>query len=378
MRKTRLTITAVTAAVTALLVAGIGVAPASATTENWPTQAEVTKAKQNAAASAAEYTKIQGLVRKSQSAAVSAATISLEKQNAYAASEAALQQATTKANNLQAQADTAKQAAVAANKRFGSITSQLYHSGGNSGLTTQLLMSQGNASQLLQRLSAMSRLTGLAASLHDSASQQANVASSLSAQAAAAQKVRAKLAGDAKTALAAAKSAQSAADAALASSQKQSKVAYQEMAELKNQSVQLQEKYAQHQAYLAALAAQRAAQGNSSSLYAVAQSITPDPAAAQAYARTQMSRYGWDSSQYTCLVDLWTHESGWRVNAYNASSAAYGIPQAWPGSKMATYGSDWMTSYVTQINWGLNYISSSYGTPCAAWSFELSHTPNWY
>jgi hypothetical protein len=204
------------------------------------------------------------------------------------------------------------------------------------------------------------------------------VAASLSAQAAAAEKVRAKLAGSAKTALDAAKAAQSAANSALAANQKQSAVAYKEMAELKNQSANLEKLYAEHQAYLAALAAQRAAQGNSSSLYAVAQGITPDPAAAQAYAQTQMNRYGWGSSQYSCLLQLWTHESGWRVNAYNASSAAYGIPQAWPGSKMASYGSDWMTSYVTQINWGLNYISTSYGTPCAAWSFEMSHTPNWY
>lgn len=378
MRNTRLTIAAVTATVVALLVAGIGAAPANAASEKWPTQAQVEKAKKNAAASASEYNKIEGLVRRSQSAAVSAATVSLEKQNQYASAEASLQQATAKADTLESQANAAKGAASTANKRFGAITSQLYLAGGNSGLTTQLLMSQGNASQLLDRLSAMSRLTGLASGLRSSASQEANVAASLSAQAAAAQKVRTKLAAEAATALAAAKSAQSAADAALASSQKQSKVAYVEMAELKNQSVKLQEKYAEYQTYLAALAAQRAAEGNGSSLYSVAQNITADPAAAQAYASTQMSRYGWGSAQFSCLVQLWTHESGWRVNAYNASSAAYGIPQAWPGSKMASYGSDWMTSYVTQINWGLNYISTSYGTPCAAWSFELSHTPNWY
>jgi hypothetical protein len=45
---------------------------------------------------------------------------------------------------------------------------------------------------------------------------------------------------------------------------------------------------------------------------------------------------------------------------------------------MATFGSDWMTNYRTQINWGLDYIRRSYGSPCAAWSFEMSHTPNWY
>ncbi len=85
-------------------------------------------------------------------------------------------------------------------------------------------------------------------------------------------------------------------------------------------------------------------------------------------ARTMMSsRYGWGASEYSCLSLLWQHESGWQVSANNPSSDAYGIPQALPGSKMSTYGGDWRTNPVTQIAWGLAYITSSYGTPCAAW-----------
>ena len=56
-------------------------------------------------------------------------------------------------------------------------------------------------------------------------------------------------------------------------------------------------------------------------------------------------------------------ESGWRVNADNPSSSAYGIPQALPGSKMATAGADWATNPVTQIRWGLGYIQDRYGSP---------------
>ena len=88
--------------------------------------------------------------------------------------------------------------------------------------------------------------------------------------------------------------------------------------------------------------------------------------------------YGWTGSQFSCLNDLWTHESGWRWNADNPQSGAYGVPQALPASKMASAGGDWQTNPATQIRWGLGYIRGRYGTPCAAWSFEMSHSPNWY
>jgi len=373
------TLGALVAVVAAVLIAGLGLAAPANAAEQWPTEAEVQAAKQNAAASEAVYNRIMALVQRNQAAAVAAAATALRKQNDYAKAENDYQQASAKAASLAAQADAAKRTADTANRRFGSIASQLYLAGGNSGLTTQLLLDHGDASQLLDRLSAMSRLTGLTAGLRDQASQQANVAAALSSQAADAQQARQRLAAAAQAALKAAQAAQQRADSALATSQKQSKTAYAEMAQLKKQSAELQQKDAEHKAYLEALARERAAQGSTDYLYQVSRSITPDPAAAQAYARSRLGAYGWGSSdQWSCLLQLWTHESGWRVNAYNPSSAAYGIPQAWPGQKMASYGADWMTSYVTQINWGLDYIRSSYGSPCGAWSFEMSHTPNWY
>jgi hypothetical protein len=78
----------------------------------------------------------------------------------------------------------------------------------------------------------------------------------------------------------------------------------------------------------------------------------------------------------SCLVPLWEGESGWRWNAENSSSGAYGIPQSLPGSKMATVAGDWRTNPVTQITWGLGYISERYGSPCGAWSFKQGH--GWY
>lgn len=86
------------------------------------------------------------------------------------------------------------------------------------------------------------------------------------------------------------------------------------------------------------------------------------------------SGYGWTGSQATCLDELWTEESGFSAYAANSSSDARGIAQNIGG---------WSASYQEgdasqQITWGLQYIAGRYGNPCAAWTFETSHTPNWY
>ena len=86
------------------------------------------------------------------------------------------------------------------------------------------------------------------------------------------------------------------------------------------------------------------------------------------------SGYGWTGRQATCLDELWTHESGFDAYAANPTSDARGIPQNISG---------WSASYQPgnvrqQVSWGLAYVKGRYGTPCAAWNFEMSHTPNWY
>jgi hypothetical protein len=104
--------------------------------------------------------------------------------------------------------------------------------------------------------------------------------------------------------------------------------------------------------------------------------VNVDPASAQGIARSMMAAsYGWGDDQFACLVALWNKESGWRVNAANPSGA-YGIPQALPGSKMASAGADWQTNPATQIAWGLGYIAGRYGNACGAWSH--SQSVGWY
>lgn len=105
-------------------------------------------------------------------------------------------------------------------------------------------------------------------------------------------------------------------------------------------------------------------------------SVVPDPGSAQAIAFDMVAGRGWGTGEFDCLVALWKKESGWRVNAHNKSSGAYGIPQALPGTKMGSAGADWETNPATQITWGLGYISGRYGTPCGAWGH--SQARGWY
>ncbi|RKS72012.1 hypothetical protein BZB76_4823 [Actinomadura pelletieri DSM 43383] len=104
----------------------------------------------------------------------------------------------------------------------------------------------------------------------------------------------------------------------------------------------------------------------------------PVPAGeAQKIAKSLMPRYGFSGDgQFGCLVKLWNKESHWNVHADNPSSEAYGIPQANPGSKMASAGPDWQNNATTQIKWGLGYIKGRYKTPCGAWSH--SQSVGWY
>lgn len=92
--------------------------------------------------------------------------------------------------------------------------------------------------------------------------------------------------------------------------------------------------------------------------------------AARAYAKDRIG-----AKQFSCLDVLWDHESGWRTFAHNGSGA-YGIPQALPGSKMASAGADWRTNPTTQVRWGLRYISGRYGSACSALNHYYRY--HWY
>ena len=88
------------------------------------------------------------------------------------------------------------------------------------------------------------------------------------------------------------------------------------------------------------------------------------------------NKFGYGDDQFSCFNDIIIRESNWDVHATNTASGAYGIPQALPGTKMASVADDWRTNPATQIIWGVQYMKSRYGSPCAAWAFKSAN--GWY
>jgi hypothetical protein len=108
---------------------------------------------------------------------------------------------------------------------------------------------------------------------------------------------------------------------------------------------------------------------------AVAPAPAPAAAPAGSFQDYAMAQLGGDGGQFSCLESLWGKESGWNPDAQNPTSSAYGIPQfldsTWAGTGIAKTSDGYR-----QIDAGLIYINSRYGSPCGAW--EHSQAVNWY
>ncbi|WP_132050389.1 MULTISPECIES: hypothetical protein [unclassified Curtobacterium] len=378
----------------ALVAPVVTAVPASAT--DYPSWQDVEKAKGNEQAKAAEVDKVQAALQSAQAEAATKSQAALDASAKATAAEADLSEATQTATSLQAQADQASATAKRAQTRAGQLAANLYRDGSTNQMTTRIATAK-DPDELLYQLGALDQLSSSWAGVMDEASVAAKTASSLHDQAKRAETERASLAQAAEERSAEAKSAEQVADAAVASTKDHSDELYAQLASLKDTSAATEQQYEVGQAVAAQAAAQRAAAkaaaeakasaaattttGSSASAgtsYPSTAGVTVDPAAAKAYARSVLGNYGWGDDQYGCLVSLWTQESGWRANALNSSSGAYGIPQSLPANKMSAAGADWRTNQNTQINWGLAYIKSSYGSPCGAWNHEMSVNPHWY
>ena len=81
------------------------------------------------------------------------------------------------------------------------------------------------------------------------------------------------------------------------------------------------------------------------------------------------------ATQYNCIDYIWTRESKWNPRA-GTPTGPYGIPQANPGTKMATFGRNWRYSPLVQVKWGIWYVNSRYGSACDALAFWKAH--GWY
>jgi hypothetical protein len=369
----------------------------------YPSWADVQAAKGNAAAKSVEVQKINALLDGLEQQASSLGAAAVKAGLAYAVARNNLDASTTKLNLLNDQTDKAHAKVADLKRQTGALAAQDYATGGaNLGLlkTMDTLQSQDG----LQNLDVLQIITQRTTDLYNRSRAAQAVALSLDEQQAAVQAENQRLAGDAQSKLAAAQDAQRAAQQKVTEEKKYSHTLVAQLASLKNTSTTVEQKYragvearaayeAQQEArQRAAAAAAAAAAANVRSAAPAPPSSGPgpvnvllpnipggavnDPGGAQAYASTRLSAYGWGGDQMSCLLKLWNQESSWMTNATNPSSGAFGVAQALPPDKYSSTGSDWLTNYRTQIDWGLGYIAGRYGSPCGAWDHETSN--NWY
>ncbi|MGG7305581.1 coiled-coil domain-containing protein [Curtobacterium sp. AB451] len=384
---------AATVVVGALVAPVVTAVPANAT--EYPTWQDVERAKGDEQAKKTEVARVQAALDSAQQAAAVKSQAALDASQKADAAEAALTSATQAATALQAQADHAAATAERAEQRAGQLAANLYRDSSTSQMTTRIATAK-DPSQLLYQLGALDQLSSTWADVMDDASVAAGTASSLHDQATRAEDERADLAARAESTASAAEDAEAVANAAVDDTQQHSDELYAQLAALKDTTATTEQRYQlgvqvaaqkaeqQRKREAAAAAAAAAATHTTTPATSVGSSypstggVVVDPSGAQAYARSAIGAYGWGSDQFSCLVSLWTQESGWRANALNTSSGAYGIPQSLPAEKMAVAGADWRTNAATQINWGLAYIHDAYGSPCGAWNHEMSVDPHWY
>ncbi len=328
-----------------------------------PTAAEVKKAKDAAAAAAKEVAAINVQVK---AAEARLETLQEEVAQSVAAQEQAAQSlADAEEALVQATANlaTARAARDNADRSLSGTAAELYMQGGDlQDLTTLVLAPPGVMSDLVVVIDHNAHrvrddLDAATSAAQDAATQERLLVTARNARDAAAQ--------DATDQVAAAK--------------KEAQRAGAEAATLATQQEKLAARLATLQKSAATLVNQREAAARLATTTLVGvQSAKGGPRAAQQIALSKMASFGWDATQFPCLVNLWNGESGWSWSAANPSSGAYGIPQALPGWKMASAGSDWLTNPATQIQWGMGYIKQVYGSPCATYNTWLARSPHWY
>jgi len=355
---------------------GLGVtAPAHAA--EYPSWDEVEAARGNAGATAATIANLSALLDGLQAEAASLGDVAVARGAEAELAQQQADRAASVASSLSDQADAAAKVATRSNAQASEIAAALYRSGGADLTGTLLLVSAKDSEGLLSRLGSLDRVGGRLTLALESAQVDRNQAEALSQQAMVAKSERDRLSADAATALATAQTAADAANAAVAQQQANLSQLYEQLASLKNTTVELEQQYR-----IGLESGNDPGAGGGGGDGGGGGVITPpgsdvnDPTAARYFAFAQLSAMGFGEEQYSCILWLWNRESGWRTNAYNASSGAYGIPQSLPGSKMAAVGADWRTNYQTQVRWGLIYIQGRYGSPCDAWAH--SEAVGWY
>lgn len=404
----------------AFVLSGGFITPAVAAQDAYPSWEEIEAARGNEAATAATISAINTALDGLQAQAAELGDAAVARQAEANVAQAAFDRATRNASALATSAALASEDAEESAATAAHIAAALYRSGGTDLTGRLLLLGEDESSQLLNQLGTLDRLGSQVDKALEQAQKDFNLSTSLSEQAEVARKERERLAATAQTSLAAAQTASAAADAAVGEQQQRLSTLYAQLASLKNTTVELEQQYRIGQTTQTG-GGSGGSDGSGGSSgdggggsgstdgsgdsggsdgsgdpqppddpappedpgtsgdpggFTVPGNEVNDAAAAQSFAYGQASAMGWGPDEHYCLLLLWNRESGWRTNAYNASSGAYGIPQSLPGSKMGDYAADWRTNYQTQVMWGLYYISGRYGSPCGAW--DHSESVGWY
>jgi len=427
-RRRRWARTALAGLVLATCASGPLVAPAApASAVDHPSWDDVRAAQGDAAATQRQVDAVEGALDELEASAAERGREAVTAGAAAAEAQAGLDAATRERDRLDAEADRAAEHAAASRRTAGQLSGELFRTGGTRSLGTGLVGS-ADAGDTLYRLGALTQLGDRWQGVLADAEAATGTAASLRDQAGRAATALEDAAEEAERTSTAASEAQRAADADVATAQADGAELYEQLAALKRTSADVEQQYrqgvaadrayAEQQAAAAARAAAPTAGGAPGSSsgsrpappvagggtvvappvaappvaappvaappvtapapapVAPPAPVVEDPTGAKAYAQGVLAARGQGADQYSCLVQLWNRESGWRTGATNPSSGAYGIPQALPGSKMASSGLDWRTNPRTQVDWGVGYISSVYGTPCAAW--DHSNRKGWY
>lgn len=178
-------------------------------------------------------------------------------------------------------------------------------------------------------------------------------------------RLRTELSAAASSRAAAAEEARRAAAARKAAAEKAARIAAEKAAAAKQAAEGAAKKKAEE------LAAAKAAAAKAAAAKAAATTTPPAPTAqvmsVDAYKGYAASKLG-NEMQFSCLDEMWNHESSWNPNAQNPTSTAYGIPQ-FLDSTWASVGGVKTSDPYKQIDYGLVYINQSYGDPCSAWAF---------
>ncbi|WAH98017.1 lytic transglycosylase domain-containing protein [Arthrobacter sp. MMS18-M83] len=410
------------AVVVPLLVASLLQAvPASADDappSGYPSWAEVQRAQGNEADASAEVARINqllvGLQQKSGelgAAAIKAGTEYAKAHDALVHQQEVTQKLVEASQQARAKSDSLK-------KATSSLVVKAYESGGFDPGPWSLANAAVEPDNV-QSYALLNRVLDRTAKLHADALSAAQASAAATAQEQAARDVLAQLDSDAAAKAQAAESARRAAEDSVAATEGQRTTLVAQLASLTSTSAAVAQKYQEGQVALAAYqaaqeakreAAQRQAEAAAAEANRQAQqaqqaqqpissglgggggsvsggtgsgsraggggSVVNDPAGARQYASSRLGAYGWGQEQMQCLSQLWTQESSWMTDATNPSSGAYGIAQALPPDKYYSAGSDWLSNYRTQIDWGLGYIRDRYGSPCNAWQHEMGF--NWY